>query len=81
MLLYQPDNISKKDRVKQGRIIVAAFHYLHTSQDGMVIANLAGFSPRQLHKISESEEWLRAIRFWASGKKRLETLKVNVFMT
>ena len=63
-MLYQPQNLSKRERIRQGRTLVAAYHFTHTTRDGTVIARLTGIGALSLHKISQSDEWIPAIRFW-----------------
>ena len=69
MNLYLPNNMSKKERARQGRILVAGFHFIYTSRDGMVISNLAQVPPRKLHAIVETDEWMACIKFWNPGYK------------
>ena len=74
--MFFQSKLSRTERVRQGRILVASYHFLHTSRDGLVISNLVGISPYTLHKISQREEWYFALRFWKrkkyTGKTEIE---------
>ena len=55
---------TKKLEQYKMKIQFAAFHFIYTSRDGMVISNLINVSPRNLHKMYMSDEWEEALAFW-----------------
>ena len=65
---------SKKERQKRRRRstrylkqLFAAYHFLYTSRDGAVIAQIVGCKPIDLYRWSESKNWMLALRYWQSG--------------
>ena len=44
--------------------LFAAYHFLYTSRDGAVIAQIIGAKPIDLYRWTESENWINALRHW-----------------
>ena len=57
----------RKRQLRYFRLLFAAWHFLHTSRDGAVIAQIVGVQPIDLYRWSETENWTNAIRYWDSG--------------
>lgn len=47
--------------------LFAAYHFLHTSRDGAVIAQIVGAKPIKLYRWSLKPSWITAIRYWQRG--------------
>ena len=59
----------KNDRRRSARYLkqlFAAYHFFHTSRDGAVIAQIVGAEPIDLHRWTETQNWIEALRFWNS---------------
>ena len=46
------------------RLLFAAMHFLRTSRDGAVIAQIVGVEPVVLYEWSQKPYWMDAIRYW-----------------
>ena len=57
----------RKRQVRNLRLLFAAYHFLHTSRDGAVIAQIVGVKPIDLYRWSGTENWTKAIRYWDLG--------------
>ena len=60
----------KNDRRRSARhlkCLFAAYHFLHTSRDGAVIAQIVGCQPIELYRWSHKKSWINAIQYWNSG--------------
>ena len=44
--------------------LFAAYHFLYTSRDGAVIAQIVGCKPIDLYRWSEGTNWINALRHW-----------------
>ena len=69
MLKPQPKSERKRDRkrsVRYLKLLFAAYHFLNTSRDGAVIAQIVGVQPIDLYRWTESDNWIKAIRHWQS---------------
>ena len=67
MLKSQLKSERKKDRkrsVRYLKLLFAAYHFLNTSRDGAVIAQIVGVQPIDLYRWTETDNWLKAIRHW-----------------
>ncbi|MDE0397278.1 MAG: hypothetical protein OXL96_05665 [Candidatus Poribacteria bacterium] len=49
---------------KEAQTLFAAHVFVFTSRDGMVISKIINVSPYKLHKLSRSEKWIEALKFW-----------------
>ena len=58
---------------------IAAWHYVNTSHDGLVIAHLIGISPRKLFQMSQHVEWKVAVRYWIGHKAKDVSLRGEAF--
>ena len=65
------NSLSKSERKRERKrhtrylkILFAAYHFLCTSRDGAVIAQIVGAKPIDLYRWSESPNWLKAIQYW-----------------
>ena len=54
----------RKRQLRNLRLLFSAWHFLHTSRDGAVIAQIVGVQPIDLYRWSETEKWTNAIRYW-----------------
>ena len=57
----------RKERKRHARYLkqfFAAWHFLYTSRDGAVIAQIVGAKPIDLYRWSESPNWLTALQYW-----------------
>ena len=54
----------RKRQLRNLRLLFAAWHFLHTSRDGAVIAQIVGAKPIDLYRWTETENWTNAIRYW-----------------
>ena len=59
-----PTKNQRKRQLRNLRILFSAWHFLHTSRDGAVIAQIVGAKPIDLYRWSETEKWTTAIRYW-----------------
>ena len=57
----------RKRQLRNLRLLFAAWHFLHTSRDGAVIAQIVGCKPIDLYRWSETKKWITAIRYWDHG--------------
>ena len=53
-----------KISTKEAKTLFAAHVFVFTSRDGMVISHLINVSAYKLHKLSKSETWIEALKFW-----------------
>ena len=84
MLKSLPKNQRKNERKRQLRnlrLLFAAWHFLHTSRDGAVIAQIVGVKPIDLYRWSETEKWINAIRYWQPDFKGNGELQGEYFKT
>ena len=44
--------------------LFAAYHFLYTSRDGAVIAQIVGAKPIELYRWTESKNWILSLRHW-----------------
>ena len=57
-------SISKSERTRHAKHLkqlFAAYHFLNTSRDGAVIAQMVGVTPITLHYWAETDNWIKAI--------------------
>ena len=54
----------RKRQVRNLKQLFAAWHFLYTSRDGAVIAQIVGAKPIDLYRWSETPNWLKAIQYW-----------------
>ena len=54
----------RKRQVRNLKQLFAAYHFLCTSRDGAVIAQIVGAKPIDLYRWSESPNWLTALQYW-----------------
>lgn len=47
--------------------LFAAYHFLNTSRDGAVIAQIVGAKPIELYRWSQEKSWIKALKYWQSG--------------
>ena len=71
----------RKRQVRNLRLLFAAYHFLNTSRDGAVIAQIIGAKPIDLYRWSETEKWTKAIRYWDLGYQGTTELEGDYFKT
>ena len=54
----------RKRQLRNLRLLFSAYHFLNTSRDGAVIAQIVGAKPIDLYRWSEKPGWLKAIQYW-----------------
>ena len=59
----------RKRQLRNLRLLFAAWHFLHTSRDRAVIAQIVGAKPIDLYRWSEGKNWTLAIQYWNSEFK------------
>ena len=67
MLKSLTKNERRNERRRSARYLkqlFAAYHFLYTSRDGAVIAQIVGCKPIDLYRWSVSKNWINAIRVW-----------------
>lgn len=72
----------KRQRKRSARYLkqlFAAYHFLHTSRDGAVIAHIVGAEPIDLHRWTETQNWIEALRFWNSDYQGTTELQGDYF--
>ena len=62
-----PQRQRKAERRRTSRYLkqlFAAYHFLNTTRDGAVIAQIVGCKPIDLYRWTESKNWILALRHW-----------------
>ena len=59
--------------------LFAAYHFLNTSRDGAVIAQIVGAKPIDLYRWSDKPSWINAITFWQPDYKGSTELQGEYF--
>lgn len=55
---------TRKSEVTQLKMQLAAYIFVYTSKDGMVISQLLNVAPIKLYQWSKSNAWKKALRYW-----------------
>lgn len=71
----------RKRQLRNLRLLFAARHFLYTSRDGAVIAQIVGAKPIDLYRWSETPNWLKAIQYWQSEYNGSTELEGEYFKT
>ena len=71
----------RKRQLRNLRLLFFAWHFLNTSRDGAVIAQIVGVQPIDLYRWSETEKWKNAIRYWDRGYNSTTELQGEYFKT
>ena len=71
----------RRRHLRNLRLLFSAWHFLHTSRDGAVIAHIVGVKPIDLYRWSESPRWMIAIRAWNPEFKGDTQLQGDYFKT
>ena len=71
----------RKRHLRNLRLLFSAWHFLYTSRDGTVIAQIVGAKPIDLYRWSESPRWVNAIRVWNRDYNGTTELQGEYFKT
>lgn len=69
----------RKRQLRTLRLLFSARHFLHTSRDGAVIAQIVGVQPIDLYRWSKTEKWTNALRYWDRGYNGTTELQGDYF--
>ena len=88
LAFFMLNSLSKSERKRERKrhtrylkILFAAYHFLNTSRDGAVIAQIVGAKPIDLYRWSEGKNWTNAIQYWNPEFKGDTQLQGEYFLS